>query len=102
MRITLRHPLMGPRYLMCAQRSSRGGPSYPRGPWLAELVSYLSPRGPRGPFRLGSHLVGQWLSPPNGRPPPEVFTQRYGLVRVGERGGIQVPNMVLTEPLEPK
>jgi Taurine catabolism dioxygenase TauD, TfdA family len=46
------------------------------------------------------HLLRLWLSPPNGRPLPEVFAERYGSVNVGRRGGIQVPGTLLVTPLE--
>ncbi len=48
------------------------------------------------------HLLRLWLSPPNGRPLPAVFAERYGSVTVGERGGIQVPDTVPTAPLQPQ
>ncbi len=38
------------------------------------------------------HLLRLWLSPPNGRPLPQVFAERYGSVTPGNRGGIMVPN----------
>ena len=37
------------------------------------------------------HLLRLWLCPPDGRPLPECFADRYGGVTVGERGGIVVP-----------
>ena len=46
------------------------------------------------------HLLRLWLTPPNGRPLPEVFAERYGSVEVGRRGGIQVPGAELVTPLE--
>jgi len=46
------------------------------------------------------HLLRLWLSPPNGRPLPAVFAERYGSVEVGQRGGIQVPGTALVTPLE--
>lgn len=48
------------------------------------------------------HLLRLWLSPPNGRPLPAVFAERYGSVTVGERGGIRVPGMVPTATLQPQ
>jgi len=48
------------------------------------------------------HLLRLWLSPPNGRPLPAVFAERYGSVAVGERGGIRVPDMVLSAPIQPQ
>jgi len=47
------------------------------------------------------HLLRLWLSAPNGRELPPVFRERYGEVRVGRRrGGIVVPDQVLSAPLE--
>jgi hypothetical protein len=46
------------------------------------------------------HLLRLWLTPPNGRPLPVVFGERYGSVEVGQRGGIQVPGTQLVTPLE--
>lgn len=46
------------------------------------------------------HLLRLWLSPPDGRPLPAVFAERYGSVEVGRRGGIQVPGTRLVTPLE--
>ena len=47
------------------------------------------------------HLLRLWLCPPDGRPLPEVFTQRWGSVAIGDRGGIRVSGMTLNAPLEP-
>jgi len=46
------------------------------------------------------HLLRLWLSPPNGRPLPAVFAERYGSVEVGQRGGIRVPGTELVTPLD--
>lgn len=46
------------------------------------------------------HLLRLWLSPPNGRPLPAVFAERYGSVEVGRRGGIRVPGARLVTPLD--
>jgi hypothetical protein len=47
------------------------------------------------------HLLRLWLSAPNGRSLPPVFSERYGEIRVGEkRGGILVPGAELVAPLE--
>lgn len=46
------------------------------------------------------HLLRLWLAPPNGRPLPEVYAQRYGSVAVGERGGIICRETELCAPLE--
>ena len=47
------------------------------------------------------HLLRLWLCPPDGRPMPEVFTQRWGSVAIGNRGGIRVAGAALNAPLEP-
>jgi Taurine catabolism dioxygenase TauD, TfdA family len=47
------------------------------------------------------HLLRLWLCPPDGRPMPEVFTQRWGSVEIGNRGGIRVAGATLNAPLEP-
>lgn len=47
------------------------------------------------------HLLRLWLSAREGRPLPEVFSERYGEIRVGRRrGGIFVPGATLSAPLE--
>lgn len=49
----------------------------------------------------GRHLLRLWLSAPNGRSLPPVFTERYGRVDVGSvRGGIIVPGAVLHTPFQ--
>ncbi len=48
------------------------------------------------------HLLRLWLSPPNGRPLPPVFEERYGNIEVGKRGGIRVPGGVEKVVLEPE
>ena len=47
------------------------------------------------------HLLRLWLCPPDGRPLPEVFSQRWGSIKVGDRGGIRVAGANLNAPLEP-
>ena len=42
------------------------------------------------------HLLRLWMTLPGGRPLPEVFTQRYGSVTVGDRGGIVAPKTELS------
>lgn len=37
------------------------------------------------------HLLRLWIAPPNARPLPEVFAERYGSVKAGDRGGVVVP-----------
>ena len=46
------------------------------------------------------HLLRLWLSPPGGRPLPEVFAPRYGSVTPGARGGIMITGTKLRVPLE--
>lgn len=46
------------------------------------------------------HLLRLWLSPPNGRPLPPVFAERYGSIEPGNRGGIRVPGVALEVPLD--
>jgi len=36
------------------------------------------------------HLLRLWLAPPNARPLPEVYAERFGSVTPGDRGGIAV------------
>jgi hypothetical protein len=48
------------------------------------------------------HLLRLWLAPVPSRPLPTVFTERYGSVVPGERGGILVPDSALTIPWEPE
>jgi hypothetical protein len=45
------------------------------------------------------HLLRLWLCPPDGRPLPACFAERYGSVQPGRRGGIVVPGASLTVPL---
>ncbi len=46
------------------------------------------------------HLLRLWLCPPNGRPLPPVFADRYGGTEIGNRGGIMLPGVAMTTPLE--
>ena len=46
------------------------------------------------------HLLRLWLCPPNGRPLPAVFADRYGATDVGNRGGIMLPDVRLVTPME--
>jgi hypothetical protein len=46
------------------------------------------------------HLLRLWLCPPDGRPLPDCFTDRYGSVTVGDRGGIVVPGARLHVSLD--
>lgn len=47
------------------------------------------------------HLLRLWLCPPDGRSLPNVFTQRWGSVEIGNRGGIRVAGAALNAPLDP-
>jgi hypothetical protein len=46
------------------------------------------------------HLLRLWLCPPTGRRLPAAFTQRYGSIEVGRRGGVvpRVPTIVSLTP----
>lgn len=46
------------------------------------------------------HLLRLWLSVPGDRALPGCFTQRYGSIEVGDRGGIVVPGTRLHAPLD--
>ena len=46
------------------------------------------------------HLLRLWLAPPDARPLPPVFAERYGTVTPGARGGVAVPDDALRAPLE--
>ena len=46
------------------------------------------------------HLLRLWLCPPNGRTLPPVFADRYGGTEAGNRGGIVLPGVTMTTPLE--
>jgi hypothetical protein len=46
------------------------------------------------------HLLRLWLSLPGDRPLPPAFTQRYGSIEVGDRGGIIVRDTELCVPLD--
>jgi hypothetical protein len=46
------------------------------------------------------HLLRLWLSLPGDRQLPPVFSQRYGSIDVGDRGGIIVENTELSVPLD--
>lgn len=46
------------------------------------------------------HLLRLWLSPPNARPLPPVYAERYGSLEPGNRGGVIVQGTKLTAPLE--
>ncbi len=42
------------------------------------------------------HLLRLWIAPPNARPLPAVFAERYGSIVPGDRGGVSVPEMKYT------
>lgn len=46
------------------------------------------------------HLLRLWLAPPEARPLPPVFAERYGSITPGERGGIVVPGIRQVAPLD--
>ena len=46
------------------------------------------------------HLLRLWLSPPNARPLPEVFAERFGSTTPGDRGGVVVPGSRPTIPFD--
>lgn len=46
------------------------------------------------------HLLRLWLAPPDARPLPEIFAQRFGSVTPGDRGGIAVKGSRPTIPLD--
>jgi hypothetical protein len=47
------------------------------------------------------HLLRLWLCPPDGRPLPDSFEERYLKLDIGDRGGIVGSNSKLNAPLEP-
>ena len=58
------------------------------------FVDWLEPERKR-------HLLRLWLCPPDGRPLPECYAQRWGSIKIGDRGGIRVEGANLNAPLEP-
>jgi hypothetical protein len=46
------------------------------------------------------HLLRLWVAPPNARPLPEVFAERFGSVTPGDRGGIAVEGSRATIPFD--
>jgi hypothetical protein len=46
------------------------------------------------------HLLRLWLAPPNARPLPQVFAERFGSITPGDRGGVVVPGIKPTIPFE--
>ena len=49
---------------------------------------------------LKRHLLRVWAAPPNARPLPEVFAERYGSITPGERGGAAVAGSTATITFE--
>ncbi len=47
------------------------------------------------------HLLRLWLAPPGARPLPPVFSECYGSLTIGDRGGIICKGTRLHAPLEP-
>jgi hypothetical protein len=47
------------------------------------------------------HLLRLWICPPEGPPLPPAYTERYGEIEIGNRGGIIVPGSELKAPLTP-
>jgi len=46
------------------------------------------------------HLLRLWLAPPNARPLPEVYAERFGSITPGDRGGVVVPGSRQTIPFD--
>jgi hypothetical protein len=46
------------------------------------------------------HLLRLWLAPPEARPLPQVFAERFGSVTPGDRGGVVVDGVRQTAPLD--
>jgi hypothetical protein len=46
------------------------------------------------------HLLRLWLAPPNARPLPEVYVERFGSITPGDRGGVSVRRARPTIPFE--
>lgn len=46
------------------------------------------------------HLLRLWLAPPNARPLPPVFAERFGSITPGDRGGVTVAGATATIPFE--
>ena len=46
------------------------------------------------------HLLRLWLAPPNARPLPEVFAERFGSITPGDRGGVTVAGAKPTIPFD--
>lgn len=46
------------------------------------------------------HLLRLWVAPPEARPLPDVFAERFGSVTRGDRGGVSVEGSIPTIPFE--
>jgi hypothetical protein len=46
------------------------------------------------------HLLRLWVAPPNARPLPEIYAERFGSIISGKRGGVVVAESRPTIPLE--
>ena len=46
------------------------------------------------------HLLRLWLAPPNARPLPEIYAERFGSITPGDRGGVTVEGATPTIPFE--
>jgi hypothetical protein len=47
------------------------------------------------------YLLRLWICPPDGRPLPPAYAERYGAIDIGDRGGIVCPGTEFKAPLEP-
>ncbi len=47
------------------------------------------------------YLLRLWICPPNGRPLPPSYAERYGNIDIGNRGGIICPGTKFQAPLDP-
>lgn len=63
--------------------------------WSAECILFCKqePTAKR-------HLMRLWLAPENDWELPEAFGARWGGVKVGDRGGIYIPNTIPRAPLD--
>jgi hypothetical protein len=46
------------------------------------------------------HLLRLWLAPPSARPLPEIYAERFGAVKPGERGGVAVAGATPVIPFD--
>ncbi|MBT6277115.1 MAG: TauD/TfdA family dioxygenase, partial [Chromatiales bacterium] len=47
------------------------------------------------------YLLRLWICPPNGRPLPPTYAERYGNIDIGDRGGIVCQGTEFKAPLDP-